>query len=72
MGGKSAVANNDQITEGIYRAAYQAFTDAFTQTGGNKSGNHETVLNVNGKEFMRAIYSDMQTVANERGVSLIT
>ena len=72
MGGKSAVANNDQIIEGIYRAAYQAFTDAFTQTGGNRGNSHETVLNVNGKEFMRAIYNDMKTVVNERGVSLIT
>lgn len=33
--GRTAVANNEQITEGIANAVYDAFMNAFSQTGGN-------------------------------------
>lgn len=36
MGNKNAVANNDQITEGIRRAARDGFLDAMMATDGNK------------------------------------
>lgn len=39
-----------------------------TQQG---SGSHTTVLNVNGREFARAIYNDQKAVAMEHGISLV-
>ena len=36
MNGQTAVANNQEITEGIYRAAYQAFTDAMSGGGSDR------------------------------------
>lgn len=36
MNGQNAVANNQEITEGIYRAAYQAFTDAMSGGGSDR------------------------------------
>ena len=70
MGGRTAVANNDQIVEGIKRGVYEAVTAAMSQQG-NKNGGGTAVLNVNGREFARAIYRDMQAVTKEHGISLI-
>ena len=70
MGGRTAVANNDQIVEGIKRGVYEAITAAMSQQG-NKNGGGTAVLNVNGREFARAIYRDMQAVTKEHGISLI-
>ena len=69
MGGRTAVANNDQIVEGIKRGVYEAVTAAMSQQG-NKNGG-TAVLNVNGREFARAIYRDMQAVTKEHGISLV-
>lgn len=71
--GKTAVANNEQIQAGIAEAVYGAFMQAFTQTSGNNNnGNRrEVVLNINGREFMRAVYDDQKAVAKEHGVSLV-
>ena len=68
VGGRTAVANNDQIVSAIEGGVYRAFSQAMS--GGQKNGN-VTVFNVNGKEFMRAIYGDMKAVAREKGVSLV-
>lgn len=71
--GKTAVANNEQIQAGIASAVYDAFMQAFSQTGGgNNGGKHETVLNINGREFMRAVYDDQKAVAKEHGISLVS
>ena len=70
MGGRTAVANNDQIVEGIKRGVYEAVTAAMSQQG-NKNSGGTAVLNVNGREFARAIYRDMQAVTKEHGISLI-
>ena len=67
--GKTAVANNAQIIDGIKQGVYEAMTMA---AGTGRSGNHEVVLNVNGKEFARAIYNDQKAVAKEHGVSMIS
>lgn len=48
--GKTAVANNDQITEGISRAVYEAFVDAMTQTGGD-GGNKEVHIYLDGRQI---------------------
>ena len=71
--GKTAVANNEQITEGIAEAVYGAFVRAFAETGGSgNNGPHVAILQVNGREFARATYNDQQAVAKEKGMSLIT
>lgn len=70
--GKTAVANNQEITAGIASAVYDAFVAAFSDTSGGGSGKKtEFVFNLNGKEFARAIYSDQQAVNKEHGKSLI-
>ena len=69
LGGRTAVANNDQIVAGIRQGVYEAVTAAMSQQG-NKGGG-TAVLNVNGREFARAIYRDMQAVTKEHGISLI-
>lgn len=68
IGGNTAVANNDQIVEAIEGGVYRAMTSAI---GSTRGGNGEVILNINGREFMRAVYSDFRAVANERGVSLV-
>lgn len=64
--GRTAVANNEQITEGIYRAAYQAFTDAFTQTGGS-SGDREIAIYMDGKEIARTTTKYQRQFARAAG-----
>ena len=70
IGNRTAVANNDQIVAGIRQGVYEAVTAAMSQQG-NKNGGGTAVLNVNGREFARAIYRDMQAVTKEHGISLI-
>ena len=72
--GKTAVANNEQITTGIANATYDAFMRAMSDSGfkGNSSKNNVVTLNVNGREFMRAVYGDYKAVAVERGMSFVT
>ena len=67
IGGQTAVANQDQIIEGIRRAVLQAMTEA----NGSQGNTRSVTLNVNGREFARAIYSDQKAVAREHGISLI-
>ena len=71
--GKTAVANNQEITAGIARAVYDAFTAAISDVGseGGGSKNTEFVLNINGREFARAVFNDQQAVAKERGTSYL-
>lgn len=53
IGSRTAVANNDQILEGIADAVYDAFMEAFSQTGGS-GGNSSQPVN---------IYLDGQVIA---------
>lgn len=71
--GKTAVANNEQITNGIANAVYGAFVRAFAETGGGNNDNapRVAVFNLNGREFARATYEDRKFVDNEHGMSLI-
>lgn len=68
--GKTAVANNEQIIEGIKRGV----TEAMISVLGTQSnrGKGEVVLNINGREFMRATYDDQKAVAKEHGISFVT
>lgn len=49
--GKTAVANNEQIIEGIREAVFDAFTAAMSVSGGND--NKEVVINLDGHEIAR-------------------
>lgn len=64
--GRTAVANNEQITEGIYRAAYQAFTDAFTQTGGS-GGDREIAIYMDGNEIAKTTTKYQRQFARAAG-----
>lgn len=62
-----APAAGDQLS-----SLTQVVSDGFQGIGnGSSSGTRTAILNVNGKEFARAIFEDQQTVANDHGVSLI-
>ena len=67
--GKTAVANNEQIIAGIERGVYNAMMAA--GGGSGNSGTRVAVLNVNGREFARAVFEDNRAVANDHGISLI-
>lgn len=69
IGGRTAVASNDQIVSAIEGGVFRAVSAAMGS--GSRGGNQVAVLNINGREFARAIYSDQKTVANEHGGSLI-
>lgn len=51
MGGHTAVANNEQITEGIYRAVLQAMRES----GGNNGGDVTVVAQVDGKTLFKEV-----------------
>ena len=58
--GRTAVANNEQITEGIYRAVSDAIRD-------NSTG---TVVEIDGKEVFRAVKRENQRQINRTGFGL--
>lgn len=70
IGGRTAVANNDQIVQAVSIGVANAVSSVMsgTQNGGTRIA----VLNVNGREFARALFEDDCAVANEHGISLIT
>lgn len=68
IGGRTAVANNADIVSAIEGGVYRAMTAV---GGGSKGGHNEVILNINGREFARAIYNDQKAVAREHGVSLV-
>ena len=70
IGGRTAVANNDDIVEAVARGVATAVAQVMNSGGGHRSGGSVT-LNVNGKEFCRAIFNDMKSVDSEHGISLV-
>lgn len=71
IGGHTAVANNDQIVAAIEGGVFRAMSAVMSNSGGNSGGGQVAVLNINGREFARAIWSDQRAVSNEHGGSLI-
>ena len=67
--GKTAVANNQEIVEGIKQGVIEAMLTVGSSQGGGK--NTEFVFQLNGRDFARAIYNDQQAVSREHGKSLI-
>ena len=71
--GKTAVANNEQITDGIATAVYNAFMRANADGGNNRSVTvNPGKIYINGKELMRVTYDDRKAVDNEHGASLLS
>ena len=51
--GKTAVANNAEITAGIANAVYDAFMSAFAVTGGGGNNDREVAIYLDGREIAR-------------------
>ena len=66
MGGRTAVANNDQIVEGIYQGVYAAVRAAMSENTGN--GNVPINVYLDGKQ----ITASVEKRQRERGVSIMT
>ena len=64
IGGHTAVMNNDQIVASVSAGVYQAVVSAM---GGQND--RPIVLNINGKEFAKATYSDYQEESSRRGAN---
>lgn len=65
MGSRTAVANNDQIVEGVAAGVYQAVVAAMNATSGGSGQNVNVYLD--GKQ----IYASIKRTESERGVSLM-
>lgn len=70
IGGRTAVANNADIVSAIEGGVYRAMTSAGMGSGNGK-GESIAIFNMNGREFMRAIWNDRNAVISEHGVSLV-
>lgn len=64
IGGHTAVMNNDQIVASVSAGVYEAVLSAM---GGQSD--RPIVLNINGKEFAKATYSDYQEESSRRGAN---
>ena len=67
IGNRTAVANNDQIVAAVSAGVASAVSSVM----GNGKNDKPIVINVNGREFFRATYNDMQSVTREKGFSLV-
>lgn len=67
IGNRTAVANNDQIVAAVSAGVASAVASVM----GNGRNDKPIVINVNGREFFRATYNDMQSVTREKGFSLV-
>ena len=70
IGGKAAVANNDQIVEAIAQGVFRAVTEAMNGNSGNRK--QEIAIYLDGKAMARRLYPYNQEVSREHGGSLIT
>ena len=66
MNGHTAVANNDQIVEGIYQGVYNAVVSAMGQNTGSKTSNVNVYLD--GKQITAAVEQRQR----ERGATIMT
>lgn len=63
---ESGSDGSDDVVNAIYAVA-----EMIISAISNNKGSNTATLNINGKEFARAIYNDMKTVTSERGISLV-
>ena len=66
MNGRTAVANNDQIVDGIYRGVYNAVRAAMTQGDSGKTGNVNVYLD------SKQITAAVEQRQRERGATIMT
>lgn len=66
--GRTAVANNEQITEGIANAVYGAFMSAFSQTGGSGGSSQPVNIYLDGKIIANSTTKYQNQYARVRGV----
>jgi hypothetical protein len=64
IGGRTAVANNDQIVEAISIGVYNAYMDAMSRSGGNKQ---PTIVQINGREVFRAVQDESTSYTKRTG-----
>lgn len=66
--GRTAVANNEQITDGIADAVYRAFTEAFSTTGGGSSDNQPIEIYLDGQVIAKSTTKYQRQYARAMGV----
>lgn len=64
IGGRTAVANNDQIVEAVSVGVYNAVVDAMSRSGGNKQ---PTIVQINGREVFRAVQDESSSYRRRTG-----
>lgn len=71
IGGRTAVANNDQITTGISTAVYNAFLSAMANTSSRNSGNVNVNVTLEGdsRGLFRVVKQEAENYAGNTGLS---
>ena len=64
IGGRTAVANNDQIVEAVSVGVYNAVVDAMSRSGGNKQ---PTIVQIIGREVFRAVQDESTAYSRRTG-----
>ena len=64
IGGRTAVANNDQIVDAVSIGVYNAVVDAMSRSGGNKQ---PTIVQINGREVFRAVQDESTSYRKRTG-----
>lgn len=67
IGGRTAVANNDQIVRAVSEGVYQAVVDAMRDSSGGKDRPVEVRVTLDGKDVTRAV----ERVQGRRGLELL-
>lgn len=67
MGGRTAVANNDQITEGIRRAAYEGVLEAMTKAQAEGGSGNTWLVQIGDREFTDAVVTSINRRTKQRG-----
>ena len=70
MGGRTAVANSDQITQGIAQAVAPAVYNAVVSAMQNtQRGNSNVVVNIDGKQVFKAVQRQANDYTAQTGLS---
>ena len=64
IGGRTAVANNDQFVDAVSFGVYIAVVDAMSRSGGNKQ---PTIVQINGREVFRAVQDESTAYSRRTG-----
>ena len=68
IGSSTAVVNNNQIVESVSQGVASAVSSVLS-TGNNKNSQTATYLYINGSEFAKAVYNDMQAESLRRNTN---